>query len=144
MIKPTQAIGGAIVIGALVFAWFMDDVAEVNQDHTLVAQFQRGTTPDINYLDVIGDVTSLLESNPNYTVTVVGHSGTRGPDDANMELSIQRAERGAQDLVRSGIDQDRIEVEGKGETDLLTQGKHETDTLWQNRLNRVEFFVEVN
>ena len=142
-IKITQIIGGAIMLGTIGFGWTMDSIAEVNKDHMLVAEFQRGTTPSPGYTEAVEAVVELLDANPNYMVSVIGHTGTRGPEEGNMTLSLQRVDKVIRDLVSEGVDRDRIEGIGRGETDPLVQGDHETDALWQKRMSRVEFVVEV-
>lgn len=139
----SRIIGGTLIGVAIGFASFMTDQANKNADHDFIVQFQYGTTPSLGYDDTISDVVTLMNSNQNYHLSVIGHTGTRGPDDTNMELSLQRSTRVIKDLERMGIARNRMEGVGRGETDTLPQGKHETDTLWQKRLDRVELELGV-
>lgn len=58
--------------------------------------------------------TSLKDDKRN--IVVVGHTDTKGSDEANMNLSKTRADAVREYLVSQGIDESRIRSEGKGET----------------------------
>ena len=49
---------------------------------------------------------------------VFGHTDTKGSDEYNLRLSIKRAEAIKQILISLGIDENKISVLGKGESDL--------------------------
>lgn len=64
------------------------------------------------------EVALRMRDEPESTALVIGYSDTSGSVRVNEELSRRRAEAVKQLLVtRHGIDADRIEVEGRGETD---------------------------
>jgi outer membrane protein OmpA-like peptidoglycan-associated protein len=52
-------------------------------------------------------------------VKVVGHTDTSGPEDYNMELSLRRARAVRDALAERGIPRDMIEIDNKGEKELL-------------------------
>lgn len=139
-----RVIGSTLILSAVFFGKQMDNIAATNTDHLFVIQFQRGVTPSAEFTGIIEDVSDLLAENSNYTVRVVGHSGTRGPDESNMTLSEDRADVTVAALDRAGVDLSRISAVGLGETAPLPQGDHETDALWQRRLGRANIYVEVN
>lgn len=140
-IKTT--IGGLMIVGALGFGYTMNGIAEVNKPHQFTAEFQRGTTPGPEYAGIITEVAALMEANDNYTLRVLTHTGTRGPDAGNMTLSEQRGDRVLDDLDRAGVDTSRVTIVPMGEASPPVQGDHETDALWQRRSARAEFFIEV-
>ena len=121
----------------------MNQIGTTNIDHTLLAHFQRGAVPASDYAEVLQEVTDLLDGNSNYTVTVIAHTGTRGTDDNNQAISDQRAKRVYDDLLDNDIDEGRISYSGVGESQPIERYGSETDALWQKRLARVEFLVEV-
>ena len=67
---------------------------------------------------------------------IEGHSDTAGPDEYNLDLSLRRAEAVRQFLVSEGIEFDRLEVAGLGESRPLVP---EGDTEKQAANRRVEF-----
>ncbi len=59
-----------------------------------------------------------FRSNDPSKIRVVGFSDTRGSADYNLALSQRRADSVAALLVRAGIPEDRLEIEGLGESRL--------------------------
>lgn len=58
----------------------------------------------------------ILAENPNVRVTVEGHTDSLGTDAYNEALSIRRAEAVFQYLVDGGVDANRVQVVGYGES----------------------------
>ena len=50
-------------------------------------------------------------------VVIVGHTDGRGDEDYNQKLSERRAEAVKQGLIDSGVEEDRLQAEGKGVTE---------------------------
>lgn len=89
--------------------------------------------------DLLDAVADILRQNRRLRVRIVGHTDNVGDAAMNQELSLQRARSVANYLVGQGIDAERMEVEGRGESEPIAdnatpQGRE------QNR--RVEFLVE--
>lgn len=71
---------------------------------------------------------NFLAENPKVRVRIVGHTDSDGEEDHNQILSEGRAESVKEAMVQRGINPDRIETEGKGEsepidTNLTEEGK---------------------
>ncbi len=60
-------------------------------------------------------VVSVLKTNPGMKVKISGFTDNTGTSDKNLNLSQARANTVMGDLVRNGISQDRMSVEGYGE-----------------------------
>lgn len=58
----------------------------------------------------------ILDENPNVRITVEGHTDALGTDAYNEALSIRRAETVYQYLRKGGIESDRMQVIGYGES----------------------------
>ncbi len=58
----------------------------------------------------------MLNENPDLKVKIEGHTDNAGDDATNMTLSTDRAEAVKAYFVSKGISEDRITVEGFGET----------------------------
>lgn len=72
-------------------------------------------------------------------ITLIGHTDDVGTKDYNMELSLERAKAIRDFLIAQGVDGERIDIVGKGNSDPLLSGQAE-DTRYVNR--RVEFVIE--
>lgn len=88
---------------------------------------------------LLNQALALMTIRPSVTVIVVGHTDSRGSDDYNLELSLQRAEAVKTWLTDRGIDGARLTVVGKGESEPIADNA----TSDGQRLNRrIQFFLE--
>lgn len=81
---------------------------------------------------------SYLERNPDIRIRIIGHTDNVGKDEANQRLSEGRANAVRKDLIERGIDESRIEAEGRGESEPIDT--NDTDEGRQNN-RRVEIEV---
>lgn len=84
------------------------------------------------------DLYSLMQENPTLRIRITGHTDNVGSDRANQKLSEGRAKSVREDLIRRGIAPDRIEAEGKGESQPIDT--NDTEEGRQNN-RRVEFMI---
>jgi outer membrane protein OmpA-like peptidoglycan-associated protein len=85
----------------------------------------------------VKEVAEVLQKFPALKIKVVGHTDSDGNDAANLELSKKRAAAVKQMLVSEfGIEDSRIETDGKGETEPVADNQTKEGKM-QNR--RVEF-----
>ena len=81
---------------------------------------------------------NLLIEHPEIRIRITGHTDNVGSDRFNQSLSEQRANSIRSELIKLGIDANRIEAEGKGKTEpVATNETNEGRAL--NR--RVEFMI---
>lgn len=66
--------------------------------------------------DVLDQIKTLLAENPYGNILIEGYSSSDGPETYNTTLSIKRAEAVLQYLVGLGVPENRLEVEGYGES----------------------------
>ncbi|NLP57329.1 OmpA family protein, partial [Lutibacter sp. B1] len=87
-----------------------------------------------------------MHQNPAIKIEVNYHTDSRGPDDYNLELTINRANATKDYLVSKGIDPDRIIANGYGETRLLNNCKNNVKCSdAEHEINRrTEFIVIKN
>jgi outer membrane protein OmpA-like peptidoglycan-associated protein len=85
------------------------------------------------------DVAWVLRRHPQSAVRVYGFTDTVGDADANMELSLARANAVASALEEYGIDPDRVETRGFGERRLAVPTP---DNVAEPRNRRVEIVLE--
>lgn len=80
----------------------------------------------------------FLEANPDVRIRIVGHTDWVGSDRDNQILSEGRAESVKRSMVERGIAPERMETEGRGETQPIDT--NETEAGRQNN-RRVEFTI---
>lgn len=68
------------------------------------------------YRKPISDLGATMQSSPNAVVLIEGHTDSVGKADPNVTLSLKRATAVKNELIRQGIDGNRIAVRGYGFT----------------------------
>ncbi|MBL8516495.1 MAG: OmpA family protein [Betaproteobacteria bacterium] len=87
----------------------------------------------------IARILNELKSRPAPDIVVIGHTDTVGGESSNDKLSLQRAERVRELLVKPlGLTPDRIQAAGRGKRELLIQTG---DGVSEARNRRVEINV---
>ena len=86
---------------------------------------------DIPYLH---ELLEYMRKNSDVKISIEGYSDSHGTDKANMEISIKRAEKVRDYLVKMGIDSSRLTTRGHGFT-----SRKSGDTSQQKR--RVDFVI---
>ena len=115
--------------------------------HKLVEEGKFSTTGilfDVNAANikpessgVLKEIADVLKKFPDIKVKIIGHTDSDGQDAANLSLSQKRAAAVKQALVSEyGIEDGRIETDGKGEKEPVGDNKTKEGKA-QNR--RVEF-----
>jgi outer membrane protein OmpA-like peptidoglycan-associated protein len=80
---------------------------------------------------------SWLTAQPDKRIRLESHTDSRGSTEYNLQLSIDRAEAGRKYLKAAGIDENRIEIKGLGESELRNKCKNGIPcTEKQHRFNR--------
>ncbi len=86
----------------------------------------------------MSDLANFLLENRTVTIRITGHTDAVGTDEANQILSEGRANAVRADLIKRGVEAERIEAEGKGEKEPVA----DNDTEEGRQLNRrVEFVI---
>ncbi|MES2647318.1 MAG: OmpA family protein [Bacteroidota bacterium] len=84
---------------------------------------------------------SVLNKYPDTNIEVQGHTDSRGTDEYNQKLSVQRATSVSNYLSQNGIASSRLSVKGFGES-IAKYDNTTTEGQAQNR--RVEFLISAN
>lgn len=86
----------------------------------------------------LNQVVTMMQDNPTMRIRLEGHTDIIGDHDKNLQLSKDRVWACRDYLVKQGIDRDRIDAVGYGDTrPILTKGTDE-----ERRVNRrVEFVI---
>jgi outer membrane protein OmpA-like peptidoglycan-associated protein len=89
---------------------------------------------------ILDKVADVLRRNPQYQVSVEGHTDSQGDDASNLALSQNRAKTCQNYLVSKGVDTGRIMSKGFGESKPKTSNETEEG----RRMNRrVEFVLSI-
>jgi outer membrane protein OmpA-like peptidoglycan-associated protein len=82
----------------------------------------------------INEVADLMKRHPKKLkkILIEGHTDSIGGRKQNLRLSIRRAERVKEKLLRQGIEPERVEIQGQGEEQPVASNK----TATGRRLNR--------
>ncbi len=88
---------------------------------------------------ILDNIVSILNNNPQYNLSINGHTDNVGKSDKNMVLSQERADAVKAYFIGKGINAKRLTAKGWGDTQPVDDNKTAKGRT-QNR--RVEFKVE--
>ena len=89
-------------------------------------------------IPVVLSVKEYLVKNPNVKLEIIGHTDNVGEETYNQILSVKRAERVCQYLVKNGINENRLTFSGKGSSLPAFDNSVESGRA-KNR--RIEFII---
>jgi len=84
------------------------------------------------------DLYMYLARNPQVRIRIIGHTDNVGKDEANQKLSEGRAEAVKKDLIERGLTPDRLESEGRGESQPI-----DTNDTEEGRQNNRRVEIEI-
>jgi OOP family OmpA-OmpF porin len=104
----------------------------------ILFDFQSAAIKPESYA-VVKEIATVLKDNPSIKVKVVGHTSNDGDDNANLELSKKRAAAVREMLVGEfGVSAERIETEGKGETQPVADNKTKEGKVLNRRVEFIK------
>lgn len=137
-----KRLSGFLLIGiTLAFMALLDNRGELERPAHHRIAFSQGLTPDSSFDTRLPRILSDQHLRGDARLAVTGHTGTRGDEDANQELSRQRAELVADRLVEEGIAREAILTVGVGGSEPLERREDESDRSYQRRLPRVDVVI---
>ena len=78
-------------------------------------QFNKAVLLPSSY-PTLKDLAAIMAEYPDYTMSIAGHTDSKGSDDYNLRLSYDRAASARTYMLSQGVPADRIESRGYGET----------------------------
>ena len=99
------------------------DVFRLNVEETVLFE-SGGDIISTRFFPLLDDIRSFMEADPTLKMTVEGHADSRGDVVTNLALSERRADAVVTYLVDQGLDPDRLEAIGFGDTTPV--GNNET------------------
>ncbi len=122
-------------------AGYGDDLAKLLQLSTIYFDFDRFKVRRDAEIE-IQKVIAAMDKYPSLRIKANSHTDSRGPDAYNLWLSQKRAEATVNYMIANGIDPDRVEGEGYGETRLVNDCDDGVKcTGEQHQLNRRSEFI---
>jgi len=98
--------------------------------------FDKETLRDSSRIE-LNLLVKWMKENPNVRIKLISHTDSRGNDKYNLKLSDRRSKSVVKYLTDSGIEDYRLESEGKGETEpVYSCPKPEDCTKEQHQANR--------
>lgn len=95
------------------------------------SQILKGAASELDTL------ASWLLAQPDKRIRLESHTDSRGSSAYNLQLSINRAEAARNYIKAAGVDENRIEIKGMGESELRNKCKNNVPcTEKQHRFNR--------
>ena len=88
--------------------------------------------------EALNDLYMYMARNPQVRIKIVGHTDSVGKDEANQKLSDGRANEVMKDLIERGISADRLQAEGRGETQPI-----DTNDTEEGRQNNRRVEIEI-
>lgn len=86
----------------------------------------------------LAELYDYLDRTPDVRIRIIGHTDNVGRDEANQQLSEGRANAVRDDLIERGINPDRIEAEGRGESQPI-----DTNDTEEGRQNNRRVEIEI-
>jgi OmpA-OmpF porin, OOP family len=87
-----------------------------------------------NSYPAIRELADSLKTNPDMILLIEGHTDNTGSPAYNMELSLERAEAVKKTVLTFGIDADRIQVKGYGDTRPVADNQTEAGKAKNRRV----------
>ena len=88
--------------------------------------------------EALNDLYMYLARNPQIRIRIIGHTDNVGKDAANQKLSEGRANEVMKDLIERGVAPERIEAEGRGESQPI-----DTNDSEEGRQNNRRVEIEI-
>lgn len=118
----------------------VDEIRRLRNIETSRTFFRFDSTEITEGADLIKEVAAFMKDYPSYVVTVEGHTDERGTREYNLYLGEKRASFAKEELVKLGIDANRIQTVSYGKERPAVLGSSEI--AWKQ--NRRIVFVLVN
>ncbi|AMR26185.1 hypothetical protein A0257_03150 [Hymenobacter psoromatis] len=84
--------------------------------------FNKATLKASSY-PKLQQMVQIMNEYPDYSLSIAGHTDSKGADDYNLRLSYERAAAARKYMLEKGISADRIEARGYGETKPIASNK---------------------
>ena len=81
----------------------------------------------------------LIKENKKYDVKIVGHTDNLGSSEYNKDLSIKRAKTIFEEMIKRGVNKNRLSYEGSGEEKPLENNNGDINREKNRRVELIFF-----
>lgn len=92
----------------------VDEYTRLRNIETARVHFKFDSVEVIDGSDLVAEVAAFMKDYPSYVVTIEGHTDERGTREYNLYLGEKRASFAKSELVKLGIDANRIKTVSYG------------------------------
>ena len=96
--------------------------------------FNKATLKTSSYTR-LNQMVQILNDYPDYSLSIAGHTDSKGADDYNLRLSYERAASARTYMLKKGIPAERIEARGYGETKPIADNKTKAGQALNRRVD---------
>lgn len=123
--EPEQVVVTDTITVTKVDTVYVQQLEEIEKNFN-AAQFEQNKS-DLNddAKFVLHDLQKLMDRNPELKLRIVGHTSEEGDANFNQKLSEARAKAAVDFLISQGVDESRLQYEGKGSSEPLEPGNNE-------------------
>lgn len=137
----TTLIEGFVGEGNVDEFFTLDDNADVPNSFTLqivdnVVFDAGGETVSADSFPILGQIVSFMKLDPNVTLVVEGHTDSTGSEVENLALSQRRADAVRSYLAEQGINEFRLEAQGRGDSNPVAEN---STPAGRDQNRRIEF-----
>ena len=87
------------------------------------------------YAPVIDKITKFMSENEEYNLHIEGYTDSKGTEEYNEALSQRRADSVADEIVKQGIDKNRVAAKGLGEANPIASNETEEGRAHNRRID---------
>ena len=91
-----------------------------------------------DHVPVLDYIAQVMQENPDMRLQSTGHTDNIGSESSNMNLSEKRAKAVLAEFVKLGVDEGRVDLDWKGESEPIDTNDTEEG---RQRNRRIEFTV---
>jgi outer membrane protein OmpA-like peptidoglycan-associated protein len=139
--KPDSGVGTQAAAGALTAASIADSIRSKGRvsfgDNDV--HFATGSATLAGDSQAVLDQTAqALQSNRDWRIRVVGHTDSVGTSSANEQLAQQRASSVMGYLTAHGVDQSRLSVDAKGDSEPVSSNNSDAGRAQNRRVDLIK------
>jgi outer membrane protein OmpA-like peptidoglycan-associated protein len=115
-----------------------DSTPDIPKFINIIFQFATDRIVGADHVPVLDYIAQVLQDNPAMTLRITGHTDNIGSEESNLKLSEKRANAVLAEFVKLGLDEERFELDWKGEIEPIDTNDTEEG---RQRNRRIEFTV---
>ena len=115
-----------------------DSSPDIPKFINIIFQFATDRIVGADHVPVLDYIAQVMQENPDMRLQITGHTDNIGAESSNMNLSEKRAKAVLAEFVKLGVDEGRVDLDWKGESEPIDTNDTEEG---RQRNRRIEFTV---